>query len=110
MSDEVYQKIRQAMNNGWPLKLPKEKSVMEVLKIIYPTEEEAKIVACFEQPMFDLKSVRKLCKMHNITIIPIYLFLDKKRLHTAYMDRVFEKIAIFRCLFFPLFGCTLLFF
>ncbi len=68
MSDEVYEKIRQAMNNGWPLKLPKEKSVMEMLKIIYPTEEEAKIVACFEQPMFDLKSIKKISKITGYSI------------------------------------------
>jgi len=41
-----------------------------------------------------LKSVRKLCRIHNITVIPIYLFLDKQMLkRIEYLfDRTYNSI------------------
>ncbi|MHA1379847.1 MAG: ATP-binding protein [Candidatus Helarchaeota archaeon] len=68
MSDEVYDQIRRHMNNGWPLQLPKHKKVLDFLKILFPTEEEVRIISIFNEPMFEQKSVKKISK---ITKIPL---------------------------------------
>ncbi len=68
MSDDVYEKIRVSMNKGWPLKLPKDKSVIEILKIIYAEEDDAKIMASFDQAMFDLKSPKKIAKLTGLPL------------------------------------------
>lgn len=68
MSDEVYDQIRRHMNNGWPLQLPKHKKVIDFLKILYPTEEEAKIISIFKEPMFEVKSIKKISKITGIPI------------------------------------------
>ncbi|NHI92831.1 MAG: 4Fe-4S dicluster domain-containing protein [Candidatus Lokiarchaeota archaeon] len=73
-NDDIYEKIRLSMNKGWPLKLPKEKSVLDILKIIYAEEEDAKIVSVFDQAMFDLKSPKKIAK---ITGIPLEKVIER---------------------------------
>ncbi len=39
---------------------------MEMLKILWPTEDEAKIIACFEVPLMDLKGPRRISKLTGI--------------------------------------------
>ncbi|TFF85780.1 MAG: hypothetical protein EU551_03345 [Promethearchaeota archaeon] len=68
MSDEVYEKIRVSMNKGWPLKLPKDKAIIDILKIIYADEDDAKIMACFDQAMFDVKSTKKIAKLTGLPL------------------------------------------
>jgi len=74
MSDELYEKIRVSMNKGWPLKIPRTKGVIDILKRIYAEEDDAKIMACFDQCMFDLKSPRKISK---ITGIPLERVIER---------------------------------
>jgi hypothetical protein len=66
MSDDVYDSIRRHMNSVWPLKLPKHQKILALLKMIFPTEEEAKIISLFEQPFVDLKNVQKIAKMTGL--------------------------------------------
>lgn len=68
MSDELYDKIRRQMNSIWPLKLPKHKKIIEMLKILWPTEEEARIISIFKEPLADQKGPRKIAKITGIPL------------------------------------------
>ena len=56
------------MNSTWPLKLPKHKKVIEMLKMLWPTEEEAQIIAVFKEPLMDQKGPRKIAKLTGIPL------------------------------------------
>ena len=62
------------MNKNWPLKLPKDKSVIDILKIIYADENDVKIISVFREPMFDLKSPKKISK---ITGVPLEKVIER---------------------------------
>jgi pentatricopeptide repeat protein len=49
--DDVYEKLRQKMNL-WPLRTPKTKEVIEILRMLF-TEEEAELLTCFTAPYRD---------------------------------------------------------
>lgn len=68
MADEIYDLIRNKMNNRWPLQLPKHKKVIEFLKIMFPSEDEAKIISIFETPIFDQKSVKKISELTGMSL------------------------------------------
>ncbi len=51
------------MNSIWPLKLPKHKKVLEMMKIFWPKEEEARIIELFKEPLMDQKGPRKIAKL-----------------------------------------------
>ena len=68
MSEDLYDRIRRNMNSIWPLKLPKHKKIIEMLKILWHTEEEAKIISTFEQPLVDQKGPKKLAKLTGIPL------------------------------------------
>lgn len=64
--DELYELIRQNMNSIWPVKLPKHKKILELFKLLWPTEEEAKIISVFKEPLLDQRSPSKLSKLTGI--------------------------------------------
>lgn len=66
--ENVYDVIRRNMNKNWPLKLPKHDKVIKMLELIFPTEEEAKIMVTFSAPLIDQKNVKKISE---ITEIPV---------------------------------------
>lgn len=68
MIDEIYDTIRRNMNSIWPLKLPKHKKILEMLKILWPTEEEARIIALFDQPLMDQKGPKKIAKLTGMPL------------------------------------------
>jgi len=68
MSDDIYDTIRRHMNAVWPLKLPKHKKILEFLKLMFPTEEEAKIISIFDQPLLDQKNPQKIAKLTGLDL------------------------------------------
>ncbi|NHI90930.1 MAG: hypothetical protein EAX96_00420 [Candidatus Lokiarchaeota archaeon] len=68
MIDDAYNEIRVKMNKGWPLKLPKHDKIIEFLKILFPSEEELKILSVFDAILFDLKSIKKISKLTGYSI------------------------------------------
>ncbi|NVM01372.1 MAG: hypothetical protein HWN67_03500, partial [Candidatus Helarchaeota archaeon] len=77
MSDDIYDLIRRNMNKSWPLQLPKHKKVIDFLKIIIPTEEEAKILSIFKEPMIEIKSVKKISKITGIPLEKVTEICEK---------------------------------
>ncbi|MFX0138158.1 MAG: ATP-binding protein [Candidatus Hodarchaeota archaeon] len=77
MADDIYDFIRRNMNKSWPLQLPKHKKVIDFLKIIIPTEEEAKILSIFKEPMVEIKSVKKISKLTNIPLEKVTEICEK---------------------------------
>lgn len=65
------------MNSIWPLKLPKHKKITEMLKIFWPTEDEAKIIALFEQPLMDQKGPKKIAKLTGIPLEQVIKICEK---------------------------------
>ncbi len=66
--EDMYEIIRRNMNTNWPIKLPKHKKIIELFKIIWPTEEEVRIIASFREPLMDLKSPKKISKLTGIPL------------------------------------------
>ncbi len=66
--DDLYELIRRNMNSIWPVKLPKHKKILELLKLLWPTEEEAKIISVFKEPLLDQKSPSKISKLTGIPL------------------------------------------
>lgn len=56
------------MNSIWPLKLPKHKKILEMLKILWPTEQEAQIISLFKEPLMDQKGSRKIAKLTGMPL------------------------------------------
>ncbi len=56
------------MNSIWPIKFPKSKKIRELFKILWPTEEEAKIMSLFKEPLLDQKGPRKIAKLTGIPV------------------------------------------
>jgi len=54
---DVYEKLRQKISN-WPIRVPKTREVMEMLKILF-TEEEAQFLIHFSAPYQDRKQWNK---------------------------------------------------
>lgn len=63
-SEDVYEKLRQKMDN-FPIGLPKSKEIMKFLKKLY-TEEEAKILINFNIPYMDSRTVEEFSKTTGI--------------------------------------------
>lgn len=51
MTDDLYETIRRNMNSTWPVKLPKYEKILQLFKLVWPTEEEAKIISVFREPL-----------------------------------------------------------
>ncbi|MHA1299452.1 MAG: 4Fe-4S binding protein [Candidatus Helarchaeota archaeon] len=77
MSEEVYDLIRKKMNKGWPLQLPKHKKVIHFLKILFPTDEETKIISSFNEPMFEQKSIKKISKTTGLPVEKVTKICEK---------------------------------
>ena len=77
LSEDLYEEIRVKMNKGWPLKLPKHEKITAFLKILFPSEEELRIVSLFESPIFDLKGVKKIAKLTGYTPEKVQEICDK---------------------------------
>ena len=77
MSDDLYDTIRRHMNAVWPLKLPKHKKIQEFLKMLFPTEEEAKIISLFDQPLLDQKNPQKIAKITGLSLEKVEEICEK---------------------------------
>ncbi|MFB0561462.1 MAG: 4Fe-4S binding protein [Candidatus Lokiarchaeia archaeon] len=61
MSDEVYDELYEKLNK-WPLKMPKSKDSMKVLKIMFRPEEAELINSVFNGPFLDPKTVEQIAE------------------------------------------------
>lgn len=68
VSEEVYEIIRRNMNSIWPVKFPKHKKIIELFKLFWPTEEEARIIALFKTPLVDSKGPKKIAKLTGMPL------------------------------------------
>ncbi|MHA1278251.1 MAG: 4Fe-4S binding protein [Candidatus Helarchaeota archaeon] len=93
MTEDVYETIRQNMNSIWPLKLPKHKNIMEMLKILWPTKEEAQIIALFQQPLIDQKGPRKIAKLTGMSLEQVNELCDQMA-HRGVIFKEGKKYAL----------------
>ncbi len=77
MTDDLYEIIRQNMNSNWPVKLPKHKKILDLFKIIWPTEEEAKIISVFREPLMDPRGPKRIAKLTGLPLEKVIEFCEK---------------------------------
>ncbi len=65
------------MNSIWPVKLPKHKKILELFKLFWPTEEEAKIMSIFKEPLMDQKGAKKLAKLTGYPLEQVIEICEK---------------------------------
>jgi len=61
MSDEVYDQLFNKLNK-WPLKIPKSKDTLKVLKIMFKPEEAELVSSAFDGPFIEPKTVEQIAE------------------------------------------------
>ena len=93
MSEEIYEKLREKISDS-PLKLPKKKQILEILKEFY-SEEEANVIAQhFGMPFFDRFSAKRVAKKLGKTPEEIEPALEKlvEKLNPIFSNNGFAPI------------------
>ena len=93
MTDDVYETIRRNMNSIWPVKLPKHKKVLELFKVIWPTEEEAKIISVFREPLTDPRDSKRIAKLSGIPFERV-IELCEKMAERGVIAKIGKKYAM----------------
>ena len=61
MGEDVYELLRQKINR-WPVKAPKSKDMLKILKMIYTAEEAELLCSAFNAPYVDAKTIEQVAR------------------------------------------------